>query len=139
MANQAQYSYNYMVIGQAGAPWPNTQFGSDKNFSCISLIETADMRHKPKVVLQSIKGPGAIHISYERTCVVTRILFLFPRGPRAMFGPELQAHKIKTNDFMFHPKATEKHGADDQDDEEDANYAAQQPYSYYQPKRRKRR
>jgi hypothetical protein len=53
----------------------------------------------------TVTGPGAINIAYERTLVVTRLLFFYPKGPKAMFGPEIQAHRIRTQDFMFHPKS----------------------------------
>ena len=118
MANQAQYSYNYMGIGQAGAQWPQSQFNvcgnnmtlpkshcqqGNQNMSCISMVETADIRGDQKILARQVKGDGAINIAYKRTLVVTRIILFYPTGPTAMFGPQIMAHKIATDDFLFHP------------------------------------
>ena len=50
MANQAQYSYAYMGLGMAGESWPQSMFETDKNMSVISMVETADIRNRPKLL-----------------------------------------------------------------------------------------
>ena len=90
-------------------------------------------------MLLSVKGPGAIHIAYEKTCVVKRLLFFFPQGPKAMFPPALQAHRIATNDFMFHPTEAPVVVKRDADEDEGDQFSEQAQRAYYVPKRRKRR
>ena len=71
--------------------------------SCISMVETADIRGDQKILARQVKGDGAINIAYKRTLVVTRIILFYPTGPSEVFGPNIMAHKIATDDFLFHP------------------------------------
>jgi hypothetical protein len=79
-------------------------------------------------------GPSAIHIANDKTLVVTRLLFFYPTGPAAMFRASVQADKIFTSDYMFHPMAAVEHAQVQHSHSADDSAPAA-----HRPKRRRRR
>jgi hypothetical protein len=84
MAQAASTSWGYMTIGTTGsAGWKNSMWKTDKNISCISLIEVADMRDQPRLITGGSSGDKhTVNVAMDNSLVVTRFLFFFPTGPK---------------------------------------------------------
>ena len=93
--------------------WANSQWKSNEKISAISLLEVADMRHKPKLVTGGVQAEqGGVNVAMENSLVVTRFIFFYPTGPEfvrqngagawwSAANPGPRACNIETDEAMF--------------------------------------
>lgn len=91
------------IGGDKASGWKNSMWTTSNKISCISLIEVADFRHKPKLVTGGVQTNG-VNVAMNNSLVVSRFLFFYPTGPSSnTFGNKTTptASKLKVSDFMF--------------------------------------
>jgi len=105
-AQNAGVSFGYMFTG--GTPtksWGNSVWKSDKNVSCIAMIEVADMRNDNSLITggKSV-SQNTVNVAMDHSLVVTRFLFFYPTGPTANWhtrGPIIAEHQKEFSKFLF--------------------------------------